>query len=185
MTRSSQKKTLPKKTGRSVSKEEKELWDQVVGKIDSLNPIDGLEDTTADGSSRKEPQSRVQPYIKTSSVSFQPEMLHGIAPGLDRATQQKMRRGKVNLEARIDLHGMSQNEAYKALTNFLANCRDDGFRSVLVITGKGVAGGGILRAAVPKWLNESANRQMVRAFSHASPKDGGEGALYVMLRRLR
>ena len=94
-----------------------------------------------------------------------------------------MRRGKVAIEARIDLHGMTQAEAHDALEDFIFDCQASGRRSVLVITGKGVAGEGILRAAVPKWLNE--HRRIVRGFSHATPKDGGEGALYVLLKRLK
>ena len=80
---------------------------------------------------------------------------------------------------------MIQTEAHQVLVEFLHDSQAAGRRAVLVITGKGVGGEGVLRAAVPKWLNEGATRRMVRAFSHAAPKDGGQGALYVMLKRLK
>ena len=83
----------------------------------------------------------------------------------------------------MDLHGMTQDQAHRALNAFLQASQDAGRRTVLVITGKGAGGEGVLRAAVPRWLNEGAARGMVHAFSHAAPKDGGEGALYIMLKR--
>lgn len=186
MIRRLNKKAAPLEKGsRVVSKEEKNLWNQVTEDIEPLANPNGSIDLINAGTGQKRPLNSGQPLIKRPPLSSQSELLHGAAPGLDRATQQKMRRGKVIIEARIDLHGMTQNEAYQALGAFLHDCWFDGLRSVLVITGKGVGGGGVLRAAVPRWLNENNNRQMVRAFSFAVPKDGGEGALYVMLKRLK
>ncbi|MFQ5763309.1 MAG: Smr/MutS family protein [Rhodospirillales bacterium] len=86
----------------------------------------------------------------------------------------------------IDLHGLTQAEAHRALTAFLHGSRDAGRRAVLVITGKGSGtGGGVLQGAVPQWLNEAAIRPMIRAFAHAPPRRGGEGALTVLLKRRR
>ncbi|MCP5370443.1 MAG: Smr/MutS family protein [Hyphomicrobiales bacterium] len=114
-----------------------------------------------------------------------PPLEHGKAPGLDKRTALRMKRGKVVIDARIDLHGLTQDEAHRALNAFLAAAQDADRRCVLVITGKGSVrdGGGVLRTNVPRWLNEPANRSRVNAFSHASPRDGGEGALYVMVKR--
>lgn len=83
---------------------------------------------------------------------------------------------------------MTEAEAHRALTRFLAAAQMAGRRSVLVITGKGFRGAGgvgVLKANVPRWLNEEPTRARVLAFTHASRADGGEGALYVLLRRLR
>ena len=117
----------------------------------------------------------------------EPDLVHGKAPGLDRRSQTKMRRGQVDIEARIDLHGMTQGQAHRALGGFLQEAQAAGRRTVLVITGKGRGkeggGDGVLRNAVPKWLNETSNREMIRGFSHAAPKHGGAGALYVLLKR--
>jgi DNA-nicking Smr family endonuclease len=112
----------------------------------------------------------------------------GVADGIDKRTLQKLRRGLLPPEARIDLHRMTQEDAHQALDRFLAGAQAAGRRSVLVITGKGYGSGGavgVLKAAVPRWLNEPAMRSRVLAFSHAVGADGGEGALYVLLRRLR
>ena len=183
--RSPPKNASLERGSRVVSKEEKDLWDQVTGDVDPLNTPDGLMNLATDEAFRGKPLRLNQPYAEVIPVPLQQELFHGVAPGLDRATQQKMRRGKITIDARIDLHGMTQSEANQALSNFLYDCRVGGLRTVLVITGKGLGGGGVLRAAVPRWLNESNNRKLIRAFSHAVPKDGGVGALYVILKRLR
>ncbi len=117
-----------------------------------------------------------------------PPMQHGHADGLDRASRKRMRRGQVTIEARLDLHGMIQTEAHRSLTGFLERAYLSGKRSVLVITGKGLrlsGETGVLRNAVPRWLNEPPMRHWVRGFDYAAPSDGGEGALYILLRRKR
>ncbi len=113
-------------------------------------------------------------------------MAHGSAPGLDKRTQVRLRRGKVTVEARLDLHGMTQTQAYEALGRFVDRAQERGYKTVLVVTGKGLRGDGqvgVLRQAVPRWLNEPGFRARVHAFDHAAPADGGEGALYIMVRR--
>jgi DNA-nicking Smr family endonuclease len=118
------------------------------------------------------------------------------APGLDKASAERLKRGRYPIEARVDLHGMRQDDAHRALGAFIASSARDALRCVLVITGKGMrrldddqTGGageiGILRNAVPRWLNEAPNRARILAFGAAQPRDGGGGALYVLLRRKR
>jgi DNA-nicking Smr family endonuclease len=184
---------------RALSKDEAELWQQVTGDVSPLPeshdlvdhpesgpaaPSDKPLDTPSEENSDVPPPPPVAPPAPPPSRA-EPALTHGHAPGLDRRTQINLRRVK----ARIDLHGMTQEQAHGALGDFLADSQAAGRRSVLVITGKGRGkdggGTGILREAVPKWLNEGANRGMIRAFSHAQPKDGGEGALYVLLKRLK
>lgn len=83
---------------------------------------------------------------------------------------------------------MTRTEAHHALTRFLESSYLQGRRAVLIITGKGLREDGrigVLRGAVPRWLNEPPAHAWVRAFDHAAPRDGGEGALYVLLRRAR
>jgi DNA-nicking Smr family endonuclease len=101
--------------------------------------------------------------------------------GLDRRTAERLRRGELGVEARLDLHGMTQEEAHGALHRFLARNQALGRRCVIVITGKGA----VLRAAVPRWLEEGETRERVLATATAQPRHGGGGALYVLLRRLR
>ena len=118
----------------------------------------------------------------------EPELAHGSAPSLDKRTLMRLRRGLLPVEGRIDLHGMTQDQAHGALDRYLAASGAAGRRCVLVITGKGYrpdGSTGVLRGAVPRWLNQMPNRERVLAFCHATPADGGEGALYVLLRRQR
>ncbi|HEU0218150.1 MAG TPA: Smr/MutS family protein [Stellaceae bacterium] len=107
------------------------------------------------------------------------------AAGYDRANAERLKRGQHPVEARLDLHGLTQAEAHRALAAFLQSARASGKRCVLVITGRGSAGGGVLKTAVPRWLDEPAFRPHVLAIATAQPRDGGSGALYVMLRRTR
>ncbi|MDJ0950025.1 MAG: Smr/MutS family protein [Alphaproteobacteria bacterium] len=105
----------------------------------------------------------------------------------------RLRRGQLPIDARLDLHGMTQAEAHRALADFIAISHDAGRRCVLVITGKGgraedvstTQRTGVLRQAVPQWLSGPPNAALVLATAPARPKDGGAGALYVLLRRRR
>ncbi|HZH28662.1 MAG TPA: Smr/MutS family protein [Azospirillaceae bacterium] len=108
-------------------------------------------------------------------------------PGLDRRTADRLRKGKVELRGRIDLHGMTQAQAHAALVSFILRCWNEDRRTVLVITGKGSVGegGGVLRRAVPRWLNEPPLRERILGINEAAQRDGGVGALYVLLKRRR
>lgn len=114
-------------------------------------------------------------------------LAHGRAAGVDRRSAQRLTRGQLPVEAALDLHGHTQDQAHAALERFLSEVQARGLRCVLVITGKGTTkeAGGVLRAQVPRWLNEPANRARILAFDYAQPKDGGLGALYVLIRRKR
>src|SRR5215471_16747684 len=114
----------------------------------------------------------------------------GLAP-IDRRLKQKLARGREAIDASIDLHGLTQAEAHAALAHFLRRARADGARLVLVITGKGArtddftADRGVLRRQVPLWLRSVELRDYVVGFDSAHPAHGGEGALYVRIRRRR
>lgn len=105
--------------------------------------------------------------------------------GIDRANAERLKRGMHPIEGRLDLHGMTQEEAHRALLAFIRGARAGGRRCVLVITGRGKIGGGVLRSAVPRWLDEPEFRPHLLAIAPAQPQHGGAGALYVMLRRTR
>lgn len=113
------------------------------------------------------------------------DLHHGAASGLDKRSLARLRRGMLPIEGTIDLHGMTQAEAHMALHQFIAGSQQRGRRCVLVITGKGSRSEGVLRSAVPHWLNLPANRSLVLAFAYATPAHGGAGALYVLLKRRR
>jgi DNA-nicking Smr family endonuclease len=126
---------------------------------------------------------RVQPAPALPVAA--PDISHGRAAGIDRRSAERLRRGRLPIEGRLDLHGMTQAAAIERLREFIARAEAAGKRCVLVITGKGLASGGILRDQVPRWLNLPPNRARVLAFDYAQPQDGGSGALYVLLKRRR
>jgi DNA-nicking Smr family endonuclease len=129
------------------------------------------------------PLPRPRPAVSVQRA--EPELEHGRAAGVDRRRSERLRRGQLPVEAKLDLHGYTQDRAHGALGDFLGECQSRSLRCVLVITGKGTTteAGGVLRAQVPRWLNEPDNRARVLAFDYAQPKHGGLGALYVLLRR--
>ena len=91
----------------------------------------------------------------------------------------QLRRGRLDPQARIDLHGLTQDNAYRALVRFFTRTHSLDQRLVLVITGKG----GVLRQIVPRWLSENELRTFITGVSPAHIRHGGDGALYVALRR--
>jgi len=101
--------------------------------------------------------------------------------GIDARTQRKLRRGQMRPEARLDLHGCTQAQAFDVLARFLAGAQARGQRTVLVVTGKS----GVLRHEVPRWLHVAPNAPRVLSSHAARPGDGGEGALYVLLRKFK
>ncbi len=106
---------------------------------------------------------------------------------LDRRTGDRFRRGRMEIDATLDLHGMTQERAHGVLRRFLLQAHGRGQRCLLVVTGKGRAGpgSGVLRRAVPLWLNDADIRPIIIAVTPAQQHHGGQGALYVLLRRHR
>jgi DNA-nicking Smr family endonuclease len=107
--------------------------------------------------------------------------------GVDRATVERLKRGQVNVEARIDLHGMDQRTAFASLVGFVETSSRAGRRALLVITGKGPVsdGGGVLRRNAPNWLMSSPLAGRILTIQPAHTRHGGEGAFYLLLRRKR
>ena len=131
--------------------------------------------------------------MKTSGIFLAPpktalppqpaDFRQGDYAGIDRSNARRLRQGRMDIDDIIDLHGMTQVEAQTRLRSFIQCAAFSGNRTVLIITGKGRAGQGILRARVPEWLKEPPLSQLVIAISDAQPGDGGTGALYVRLKR--
>ena len=116
--------------------------------------------------------------------------------GVNGGTQDKLRRGLMEPDARIDLHGMTQAAAHRTLFTWLAAAHARGYRLVLVITGKGnpkndenapwmMSAHGVLKQMVPRWLNEPELAALIASAQPAHVKHGGDGALYVYLRKAR
>jgi len=149
------------------------------GAIDEALPIltPALAAAAPDHASRtrlKGPPPRAKTATTTASLA-----LHPIEPN----RQRRIAREQDPLGRRLDLHGLTQDAARAALLDFLHRAQGDGVRAVLVITGKGLQGDGVLRRRAPEWLAEPGLRSLVAGVSRADRRHGGEGALYVALKR--
>ena len=109
----------------------------------------------------------------------------GALQNVDRRTANRLRAGKIPVEARMDLHGMTRDKAFAAVNSFITTSAAKGKRCVILVTGKGLGqhGGGVLWREVPQWLNLPQNRQCIISYSYAQARDGGSGALYIYLKR--
>jgi len=171
------------------TKQDWELWERVKKTAVPLNAnrmrsdFSSLMDEPRKSVSEPVPLARperlVRPYSPEPAIRVS---LASKPPVLDEATHRKIARGKTSIDGRIDLHGMTQIEAYNTLFHFLDLAFSSGKRTVLVITGKGTRGEGILRQAVPRWLSEPMFKSKVIGFHESHISHGGSGALYVRIR---
>ena len=188
---------------RELREDEHALWQEVMRDVHRPR----RRRKTATGHEKtKIKQAAEKPAAKIAAAPVKPAVPTQIAkvvravPGLDGSTADRLRRGKVEPEATLDLHGMTQATAHGRLVTFIRRSSDAAKRCVLVVTGKGTAGrpdpdggaafvmsgptrGGVLQAMVPRWLQEGDVKSMVSGVQTANPKHGGDGALYVYLRR--
>ena len=189
---------------RSLSDEEIELWARVTRSAEPLAPPQPLRLTDTQPRQAEAPIMTGAPNgaEKTAAatpaavpVRSKPKPAPPHAP-FDPRIGKKIARGRHPIDARLDLHGLRQQDAYVVLRRFLARCQANGLRHVLVITGKG--GGpddhatrdfwqsperGVLRRLVPQWLAEPSFRLHVVSFTESAMKHGGSGALYVTIRK--
>lgn len=108
----------------------------------------------------------------------------GLPEELEPRRQRRLSRERDPIEAKIDLHGYGRFQAQDALTAFLMGAQVRGYRAVLVVTGQGRRGGtGVIRASVHEWLQAPGLRTVVSGFAPAARHHGGDGALYVTIRR--
>lgn len=179
--------------------DDRALWKAVVKDVKPLKRRPPSRPATAtgnDSAEQAEPSRKHATQPKKALAPSRPkavpgparrELRHGQAPDVDKRTLDRLRRGRLPVEAEIDLHGHSLEEAHRVLSAFILGHSAAGRRCVRVITGKGRyrEGGGVLKTEVPRWLNEPGLNDRILAFTHARRDDGGEGALYVLLRRKR
>lgn len=176
---------------RVLSHEERVLWRTVTRSIaplpDRLNGGTGEKVSDRSDLSLPEPvnERAAKRRLQTRAASIVPPPPPPPLEPLGRRMRQRVARGREVIEARFDLHGMTQSEAHAALLHFLRSASARGVRLVLVITGKGRRSGeaGVLRRQVPHWLVLPEFRSVVIGFEDAHITHGGEGALYVRLRR--
>jgi DNA-nicking Smr family endonuclease len=178
---------------RHLSEEERALWDSVAKQAKPLRKkhrVAKPETTSPDKDARVAEKSAALP--KSLPPANPPGMQRPAVPPLaplGRRERSQLSRGRKEIEARLDLHGMTQTRAHRALAGFLQRAHLDGLTFVLVITGKGKMGveseRGVLRRQVPQWLSQPEFRTLVVGFEEAHIGHGGEGALYVRIRRSR
>jgi len=182
----------PSARRRALSEEERALWDHVARQI---KPLKKHRLTKMHAAPRVEPPHAASPLKhapspKPIAAAPAPRVSKPSVPPLaplGKRERAKLSRGRSEIEARLDLHGMTQMRAHRALSGFLQRAHHDGLTFVLVITGKGRSGGesGVLRRQVPEWLSLPEFRGVVVGFEEAGIGHGGDGALYVRIRRAR
>ena len=161
---------------RPLKPEDQRLWAMVAATVHPLTPRKVAKKPmpqTLDAAARIEPKRAEEARNRLR------EALEGIEPNRRHRIAQE----REEIGARIDLHGLTQDRARAALDGFLQRAFDDGWRAVLVITGKGVQGDGVLKKRVPDWLGAPHLTHIVAGISDAHRRHGGEGALYVALKR--
>ena len=182
----------PPRRKRALSEEEHALWESFARQIKPL---------------RKKHRAIAAPATlpaveaqATANAVVHPKPIPAVAPppkkpappplvSLGRRERTQLSKGRKEIEARLDLHGMTQARAHRALAGFLHRAHGEGLTFVLVITGKGKIGAdserGVLRRQVPQWLSQPEFRSVVVGFEEAHIGHGGAGALYVRIRRSR
>jgi DNA-nicking Smr family endonuclease len=174
---------------RRLTRDERELWDRLRHTVRPLRKRRTKETAEPEKPKLDRAVAKASPAPKhraaaPASVAPRPPSLQP----LDERARRRLARGLTEVDARIDLHGMRQERAFRALAAFLRKSQARGVRVGLVITGKGRAGDeerGVLYQAVPLWLARPEFRDFVVGFEPASRRHGGAGALYVRIRQRR
>jgi DNA-nicking Smr family endonuclease len=177
---------------RSLSDEERTLWEGVAKSARPLKKPRRKRVEAPIASETKTAAEKTAPRVAAKPAPVAPRPAPAPKPPpltqMTRRERSRVAKGRKDIDARLDLHGKTLTQAHGALQRFLHRAQDHGFALVLVITGKGKAGGpereaGVLRREVPHWLALPEFRAMVSGFEAAHIGHGGEGALYVRLRR--
>lgn len=175
---------------RVLSQEERVLWTTVTKSIAPMRalPAAEMDDDAAEAPTPARPVKHAAKHRLTVTSPAEKKPPPPLVP-LGRRMKQRVARGKDEIDGRLDLHGLTQSEAHAALLRFLRTASSRGARLVLVITGKGARATegerGVLKRQVPHWLGLPEFRALVIGFENAHIAHGGEGALYVRVRRAR
>ena len=178
---------------RKLTEEEHALWKGITRSVAELRrsrqrtaPAQAVDAPSG------EPRKPKRPATPSSAVAPVKAAAPPAPAPFDRRLKQRIARGTHTIDARLDLHGLSQTQAHNALRQFLRSSQAKGARIVLVITGKGAAARddgdgerGVLKRQVPLWLRQAEFRGAVIGFETAGAAHGGEGALYLRLRKAR
>jgi DNA-nicking Smr family endonuclease len=167
---------------RKLHPDEVRLWGRVVA---TVRPARGrlLAELEAVAGSAHDPRAGPMIIPAAPAAKALRPMAKPAPDEIEPGRRKRLARGRDTLDARLDLHGLDQARARAILENFLRRAQAEGERACLIITGKGVMGDGVLRRRVPGWLSDPALRDLIAGFSPAARHHGGDGALYVALKR--
>ena len=175
---------------RLLTPEEAELWYQVQKTATPMPGRKSCSGMPADPPAARDgvPSARKAAGKKGTAIPLKPPAapaaMKSPGPGvIDEPTLRKLKKGRLAIDDVLDLHGKTQDGAHAALTRFLGTAHDSGSRIVLIITGKGTGGDGVLRRQVPNWLRQPPLSALVSGMREAHSSHGGSGALYVRLRK--
>ena len=172
-----------------ISENDALIWQQVISDVQKLKK--------ANRTSVTKPQKRCFASKPSFTISFYQNFDHRLEldtqADIDKRTFQRFKKEKSQPEAVLDLHGFTTDIAYEKVCNFIISSYNQNKRIVLIITGKGLehenqdifTPKGSLKQIVPEWLKSDELKNMILSFIHPSPKLGGTGALYILLRRKR
>lgn len=165
---------------RPIRPEELKLWGMVAS---TVHPLPGRKLPPAEAM----PSAAIDPQAPAARIPPperpQPGRLRGPAEDIEPRRKHRIARERDPIGAHIDLHGLTQDRARPVLERFIRESWNEGYRAVLVITGKGLLGDGVLRRLTPEWLAAPHLRDIVAGISESHRRHGGEGALYVALKR--
>jgi DNA-nicking Smr family endonuclease len=179
----------PPRRKRALSDEERALWESVAKQAKPLRkkPRIAKADSPATDSPVAAKLAAPPKSLPSARIPLAPKPEAPPLAPIGRRERSQLSRGRKEIDARLDLHGMTQTRAHSALSGFLHRAHHNGLTFVLVITGKGKMGAeaerGVLRRQVPQWLSQPEFRALVVGFEEAHIGHGGEGALYVRIRR--
>jgi DNA-nicking Smr family endonuclease len=176
-----------KRGGRDLGPEDRVLWEEVKKSIKPLRKsrpakvvLETAEAQPAPSSKREKPVAKAFSAPLARETPKPPPLAK-----LDRRAKSRVARGRTEIDARLDLHGMTLERARSRLASFIREAQARDYGLVLVITGKGLSGRGALKHEVPHWLALAEFRALVIGFEEAAINHGGSGALYVRIRRRR
>jgi DNA-nicking Smr family endonuclease len=173
---------------RDLNDEERALWRRAVRDVAPAKRPRVLAAPASSPAGERQPAEKRAQETRSSPPTGRvaAERAHAIVGGGDPGLDRRAARGRLAIEARLDLHGLTQTEAERRLVPFLARARADGARLVLVITGIGRGGDaprqGVLRTRFFEWVEAAPARAHIARVAPASRRDGGAGAFYVFLK---
>jgi DNA-nicking Smr family endonuclease len=181
---------------RRLSDDERMLWSEVTRSVTPLHPSAPADEppvAIAAAAESAQPQAQATGALRRAPAPPRPAPASRQQPAplapLGRRMRQRIARGSHAIGGRLDLHGLTQREAHDTLLRFLRSAQERGVTLALVITGKGGSAGeserGVLKRQAPHWLRTAGFREMIVGFEAAHTIHGGEGALYVWIRRKR